>query len=872
MPPRRFSRRRALAALAVLYLGLLAASHLVRWRAGERPHEAPPGRRTLTLPAMGGPGEVQMAWLEWNEPGADPAATPLVLLHGSPGAADNFARIAPALVRGRRLLAPDLPGFGASSRQIPDYSIVAHARYLRAWLDALGVQRVHLLGFSMGGGVALHLWEIDPDRVASLALVSSIGVQEMELLGNHHLNHLLHGAQLIAIRLVLEGFPHFGALDDFPLDVPYARNFYDTDQRPLRDLIARFEPPLLIVHGERDFLVPAAAAVEHHRIAPHSELAMLDASHFFVFTDPDALAGPVDAFLSRIDRGEASRLADASRERRAAAAAPFDPATIPPWSGPAWLVVLGLLAFATLISEDLTCIAAGILVAQGRIGFVPATAACYLGIVAGDLLLFWAGRRIGRPIIRQAPFRWWIDERAIDQSSQWLRRWGGLVILMTRTLPGARLPTNVAAGVLRTDFWRFCLYFVVAGFFWTPALVGAAAWLGEELLPSLGRLRHQALIAVIALALLIWAVRKVVVPLFSWKGRRRALGRVRRTLRWEFWPSWAIYPPIVLTILWLGLRHRCPTLFTAANPLMPAGGFVGESKTRILSAIPADLIPAWRPVPAGAPEERTRAVEAFRQEHGLDYPLVLKPDSGERGRGVAVVRHRGEAHAYFALRESDRPTLVQEHVPGLEIGLLWARGPEDARGEIVSLAEKRPPVLLGDGERTLEELILADERAVILAGVYARENPDAAERVPAAGERVQLVEIGAHARGTVFLDRADLLSEPLRAAIEALVARFAPPGLPPGDGGFDLGRFDLRFPDEAAVRAGGPLRILEVNGVTSEPAHMYDPKATLREAWRALARHWRRAFEIGAQRRRAGHRPVPVRELVAIVWRARRRG
>ncbi|HVS13608.1 MAG TPA: alpha/beta fold hydrolase [Thermoanaerobaculia bacterium] len=871
MPPRRLSRRRVLAALALLYLVALAASHLVRARDETQPPPAP-GRHVATLAAVGGDGEVRMAWREWTVAGADPDATPLVLLHGSPGDADNFARLAPALASGRPVLAPDLPGFGASSHAVPDYSIVAHARYLRAWLEALGIPHAHLLGFSMGGAVGLHLWEIDPDRVASLALVSSIGVQEMELLGNHHLNHLLHGAQLAAIRFLLEGIPHFGALDDFPLDVPYARNFYDTDQRPLRDLIARFEPPLLIVHGERDFLVPAAAAVEHHRLAPHSELAMLGSGHFFLFTAPETLAPTLDDFLRRVDRGRAARRAQAAPARRAAAAAPFDPSSIPPWSGPAWLVVLLALAGATLISEDLTCIAAGILVAQGRIGFVPATGACYVGIVAGDLLLFWAGRRIGRPIVRQAPFKWWLDERAIEQSSQWLRRWGGLVILMTRTLPGARLPTNVAAGLLRTDFWRFCLYFLVAGLFWTPALVGASAWLGEELLPSLGRLRHQALVAVIALAVLIWAVRKVVVPLFSWKGRRRALGRVRRLLRWEFWPSWAIYPPIVLVILRHGVRHRCLTLFTAANPLMPAGGFVGESKTRILSAIPADLIPAWRPLPAGEPERRTRAVEEFREEHGLAYPLVLKPDRGERGRGVAVVRHRSEAHAYFARREPDRPTLVQEHVAGLEIGLVWARGPEEEQGEIVSLAEKRPPVVLGDGERTLEELILADERAVILADVYRRENPDAAERVPAAGERVQLVEIGAHARGTIFLDRTELLTEELRASIAALVARFAPPGGAPGDGGFDLGRFDLRFPDEEAVRAGGPLRILEVNGVTSEPAHMYDPRATLRDAWRALAHHWRRAFEIGAQRRRAGHQPVSVRELIAIVWRARGRG
>ncbi|HVS64444.1 MAG TPA: alpha/beta fold hydrolase [Thermoanaerobaculia bacterium] len=866
-PKRRSRLRLALGVLALLYAGLLLASHLSRV-SDEDPQPLPAGRRALSLPAVGGDGEVRFAWIEWQDEGADPEATPLVLLHGSPGSAGNFSRLARELAQSRRVLAPDLPGFGASSREIPDYSIVAHARYVRAWLQELGIERAHLLGFSMGGGVALHLWEMDPDLVASLSLVSSIGVQELELLGSYHVNRLLHGAQLLAIRLLLEGFPHFGRLDRFMLDVPYARNFYDSDQRPLRDLLHRFEPPMLVVHGEQDFLVPAAAAREHARLAPHSELLMLETGHFFVFTEPRLLAEPLREFLRRADAGEAPRRRDAGAERIAASRLPFDPSVIPAWSGPAWLVVLLLLAVATLISEDLTCIAAGVLVAQGRIGFVPATVACYVGIVIGDLLLFWAGRRIGRPIVRRPPFKWWIDERAIEQSSKWLRRWGGPVILLTRTLPGARLPTNVAAGLLRTDFWRFCLYFVVAGLFWTPLLVGASAWLGESFIPRLGQLRHEAIVAVILLALIIWSVRRLVVPLATWKGRRRALGRWRRLRRWEFWPSWVIYPPIVLHVLWLGIRHRCLTLCTAANPLMPAGGIVGESKAAILRAIPADLIPAWRLVPPGEPVERAGEVQAFREEHGLEYPLVLKPESGERGRDVAVVRSDDDVVRYFETLPRNRPTLVQEHVPGFEVGLFWARGPEDARGEILSLAEKRPPVLVGDGERSLEELILADERAVILADVYLRENPQARELVPALDEPIQLVDVGTHARGSIFLDRHALATEELRSSVERAVARFERPEA--SDGGFDFGRFDLRFPDQEAVRAGGPFRILEVNGLTSEPAHMYDPRASLRAAWRALALQWSRAFAIGAQRRRAGQRPVTLRELWAIVRRARR--
>ena len=87
--------------------------------------------------------------------------------------------------------------------------------------------------------------------MASIVLLSAIGVQEHELLGNYHANHFLHGAQLGALWLLREGAPHFGLLDRFPLDVEYARNFYDSDQRPLRSILQSYKGRMLIFMGSR---------------------------------------------------------------------------------------------------------------------------------------------------------------------------------------------------------------------------------------------------------------------------------------------------------------------------------------------------------------------------------------------------------------------------------------------------------------------------------------------------------------------------------------------------------------------------------------------------------------------------------------------
>ena len=222
---------------------------------------------------------------------------PVVLVHGSPGTSRVFGSVTPALAPSFRVIVPDLPGFGASTHELPDYSFRAHAQYILELLNELRIRKVQLVGFSMGGGVVLSMADIAPERVASIVLLSAIGVQEQELLGSYWVNHVLHGAQLGALWLLREGAPHFGVLDQFALDVKYARNFYDSDQRPLRSILQRYKGPMLILHGNGDPLVPVSAALEHHHLVPQSQLKVIDGDHFMVFQRPRVIFEPMEDFL-----------------------------------------------------------------------------------------------------------------------------------------------------------------------------------------------------------------------------------------------------------------------------------------------------------------------------------------------------------------------------------------------------------------------------------------------------------------------------------------------------------------------------------------------------------------------------------------------
>ena len=129
------------------------------------------------------------------------------------------------------------------------------------------------------------------------------------------------------------------------------------------------------------------------------------------------------------------------------------------------------------------------------------------------------------------------------------------------------------------------------------------------------------------------------------------------------------------------------------------------------------------------------------------------------------------------------------------------------------------------------------------------------DEVPAAGERVQLVEIGSHCRGAVFLDGTSLNTPALEEAIDR-ISHSHP--------GFFIGRYDIRTPSLPAFR-NGTFKVIELNGVSAEATHIYDPAISLFEAYRVMFRQWSLAFEIGAMNRDLGDRPMPAMDILKLV-------
>jgi len=876
-------RRRLRRGLLISYLVLLVASHAYRRFEASNPAipddcasfeaEAVRGGDSGRDDASGSGRELvhrdpgQGVRVVYQDIGPrDSAAPAILLLHGSPGSLRDFRDLGPRLAQNHRVVAPSLPGFGLSDHRIPDYSTLAHADYCLQLLDQLGIERVHLVAFSMGGGVALDLYRLAPDRVASISMVSAIGVQELELLGNYELNHVIHGIQWGLVWALENLVPHFGWLDDSMLDLPYARNFYDTDQRPFRKVLLDYPGPMLIIHARDDSLVPFAAAREHHRIVPQSELVVFESgNHFILWTDPQRIARPLLDFFAAVESGSAPGRAQANPERLAAATLPFREITVEPAHGLALFLLLLLIVTGTFITEDLTCIATGLLIANGRLSWEAGFSACFLGIYLGDQLLYLAGRLMGRAAVKRAPWKWIVSEEGLRLAAGWFERRGMMVILLSRFVPGTRLPTYLLAGAVRARYWLFAVYFFVAVALWTPLLVGLSVIVGQRAAGVWQRVEHDAFWVLALSFLTVLLVLRVILPAFTHRGRRLLLGRWRRLRHWEFWPLWVVYFPVVLRILRLSLRRGGFARVTAVNPAIPLGGLVGESKWEIcqgLSGSPEYLARTAK-LPGELPiDSCVDLAREFLATHGLDYPLVLKPDHGQRSEHVYILRDETDLRDRLldlapADEESPRRTmLLQEYVDGPEYGVFYLRHPGQARGRVSSLTRKLLPVLFGDGTRTVQRLILDDPRAVCMANAYMSGLAERLFDTPAPGEEVRLVELGSHCRGAIFEDASERITPELEDRIDEIARRYE---------GFYFGRFDLRVSSEEALREGRDFKILELNGLTGEATHIYDARYSAWDAWRSLGAQWEDAFAIAEENIAHGARPARLIEVLREV-------
>ncbi|HYV94564.1 MAG TPA: hypothetical protein VE978_22515 [Chitinophagales bacterium] len=326
---------------------------------------------------------------------------------------------------------------------------------------------------------------------------------------------------------------------------------------------------------------------------------------------------------------------------------------------------------------------------------------------------------------------------------------------------------------------------------------------------------------------------------------------IPKWLKWEFWPYWFFYIPVYFLIIIHAFRSRTLSYFTLVNPGMKLGGFSAYSKYDILRQLQKKYLP--KTILFNHRPSVDEVLSAMKTE-SISFPIILKPDEGERGWKVEKISDENGIREY--LPDASDQLILQEYIAlPEEYGVMYYRHPSQKSGTISSLMKREFLTVAGDGTSTLLELFLQSERCHYHLPRLKKKFHDELNLVLREGEKKVLEEIGNHNRGTTFLDAHDLICD-------ELVQRFDEASSTLHEWYF--GRFDVRTASYQEMVKGN-FKVVEVNGANSEPAHIYDPNMSLMKAYRDLFQHWNTIFQISRENRRRGFLPDKTKDVIHLI-------
>jgi pimeloyl-ACP methyl ester carboxylesterase len=256
--------------------------------------------------------------LHWAELGEQSGRTPLLLIHGIADSHLTWYKVAGGLARDRRVLMPDLPGYGLSGRPNASYELRWHAQIIAHWIAQLGLSSVDVVGHSFGGGVAQMLLLACPERIRRVVLVASGGLgqevgfwlkfatfphfvehygQPFMAFGTRRtLGHLIDKQGVAALSVMNA---ERGTARAFARTVRDVINFRGQTRHFLQRAHEVTElPPIAVLWGERDTLIPIAHGRKFVELVSGAVFkSFADCGHYLHQERPAEVVNEVREFL-----------------------------------------------------------------------------------------------------------------------------------------------------------------------------------------------------------------------------------------------------------------------------------------------------------------------------------------------------------------------------------------------------------------------------------------------------------------------------------------------------------------------------------------------------------------------------------------------
>lgn len=312
-----------------------------------------------------------------------------------------------------------------------------------------------------------------------------------------------------------------------------------------------------------------------------------------------------------------------------------------------------------------------------------------------------------------------------------------------------------------------------------------------------------------------------------------------KTFSWEYWPVWLVYFPVSFYYIYLSIKARSFFFFSASNPTIETGGMFFESKWKIFELMPKAYFPSTIYIEA---HDLLNTISNKMEDAGISFPIIAKPDKGERGWGVKKIGSIEELAVYK--NNTNIEFLIQSYISTpLEFSVFYYRNPKDLKGNITSVTLKKLLSVTGDGLSTIDMLIKKNNRSFLQYEKLKLNKLINFNQVLKNGEQRVLVPYGNHILGATFLDYNHIIDDRLIATFDKISN---------GIDGFYFGRFDIRCTSIEDLKAGKNISILELNGAGAEPAHIYDPNFSFFNAQLVLAKHYKMMYDAAVENNKKG--------------------
>ena len=292
-----------------------------------------------------------------------------------------------------------------------------------------------------------------------------------------------------------------------------------------------------------------------------------------------------------------------------------------------------------------------------------------------------------------------------------------------------------------------------------------------------------------------------------------------------YWTTQHFYWQSLYHYLLNGARFRSMTFFSACNPAIDLGGMLYDRKTDIYNLLPDHILPATTIITSRA------ASESFLEKNNLEFPFIVKPNVGLKGFKVYKISNEEELNSFFDENDvNEREWLLQEYVGfKREFSVLFYRYPKEQKNGISSFIEKSYPSVIGDGKKTLKTLIEQYNNPFLLKDDVYRRFTSELNTIPDKGSTIILDFIGNYSRGAKFHSLMDHVSDEMASMLSSIFQKAE---------GLNFFRIDLKS-DSVEEFLKGKFKILEINGMKSEPLHIYDADSSFMTNSRIIRDHWR---------------------------------